>query len=177
MAQPKGLAAVDLEAKRADLLDINSMHAAFGDGVYPVLRKQYLGLGYQAGVERMTRLVAAGHFDPQAFLTDPVAGVQNWLQGYFDDRSAAMPEIWSEGNIVHLMTRACRKCLTLDAEKQTPVNHREVCFIYCRAWAEGYVDLLTDLFPGLIVNYYNKDSRREGSGHDCVEAFQVISPR
>ncbi len=100
MAQPKGLAAVDLAAKRSDLRDINSMHAAFGDTVYPVLRKQYLGLGYQAGVERMTRLVAA-----------------------------------------------------------------------------GYVNLLMDLFPGLIVNYFNKDSRRHGSGHDCVEAFQVIAHR
>ncbi len=176
MPKPKGLTAINLEAKKADLQDINSMHNAYGDGVYPVLRKQYLGLGYQASVERMTSKVAAAQFDPEAFLKDPVEGVKDWLQGFFDDRGAAMPEIWSEDDTVHLMTRACNKCLTLDAEKETPVPHGEVCYVYCRAWAEGYVNLLVDLFPGLSINYYNKDSRRVGCGHDCLEAFQIISP-
>jgi len=39
----------------------------------------------------MTRLVAADGFDLRAFAADPVAGVRDWLQGYFEDRGAAVP--------------------------------------------------------------------------------------
>ena len=173
----KGLAATDLVAKMDDLQGINALVAAYGDGAWPVLRKQYLALGYAAGAARLARLLAAGGWDPGCVARDPVDAVRAWLQGWFDDRAGAMPDVWAEGATVYLRTRGCRRCLTVEAEAREPVPHAEVCFTYCRAWAEGYVSVLADVAPGLQLNYHNADSRRAGPGHDCVEAFQVVWPR
>jgi hypothetical protein len=171
-----GLAAVSLVDKLADLDAVATIHGAFGDVAWPVLRRQYLAAGYQAGVERLARELGAGRFSPEAFTADPVAGVQDWLAGFFSDRGHAQPQIWTEASTVYLKTRGCERCLTREAEAEQPVAHEEVCFVYCRAWVEGYVMMLGDLFPGVIINYHNVDSRRAGEGHDCVEAFQVVAP-
>ena len=172
----QGLTATDMDAKLSDLAGVNALQANFGDLAWPVLRKQYLALGYQEGVARLVRTLEAGTFSRDAFAADPVEGVRAWLQGFFDDRGAAMPDIWREERTVFLRTLACKNCLTVDAEVLLPVVHREVCYIYCRAWAEGYVQVVADLFPGVVIHYYNEDSRRDGAGHDCVEAFQVVVP-
>ncbi len=172
----QGLQATNLSAKLSDLSAVNALHAEFGDLAWPVLRRQYLALGYGEGVGRLTRLLETGDFSREKFAADPVDGVRVWLQGFFDDRGGAMPEIWVEDNTVFLCTRACKQCLTIDAEFTKPVAHREICYIYCRAWAEGYVQAVADLFPGLVVHYHNVDSQRAGPEHDCVEAFQVVAP-
>ncbi len=174
--RPTGLAAVSLAEKLADLDAVASLHAAFGDVAWPVLRRQYLAAGYQAGVERLARELQAGRFTPEAFTADPVAGVRDWLAGFFADRGTDRPDLWAEDATVYLRTRGCARCLTREAEQQRPVAHEEVCFVYCRAWVEGYVMVLGDLFPGVLINYHNVDSRRAGAGHDCVEAFQVVAP-
>ncbi len=77
---------------------------------------------------------------------------------------------------MYLRTKACKECLTVEAEALLPVVHREICFAYCRAWAEGYVQVVADLFPGVVIHYHNLESRRSGAGQDCVEAFQVVVP-
>jgi hypothetical protein len=172
----QGLTATDLNAKLADLGGANALHAAFGDLAWVALRKQYFSLGYSEGIGRLSRVLAAGRFDREAFSANPAEGVRAWLQGFFDDRGAAMPDIWLEERTVYLRTTACKQCLTVDAEAKRPVPHREICYAYCRAWAEGYVESVADLFPGVIVHYHNADSRRTGPDHDCVEAFQIVSP-
>ncbi|MCP4571114.1 MAG: hypothetical protein GY838_02055 [bacterium] len=172
----RGLQATGLEAKLDDLRGVNALQVACGDRAWPLLRKQYLALGYSEGVARLTRLAAAGDLDSTSLAADPVEWARAWLQGFFDDRRGAMPEIWAEDGTVFLRTKECRRCLTLEAETQEPVPHGEICYAYCRAWAEGYMDVLTDLVPGLVVHYHNADSRRTGPGHDCVEAFQVVTP-
>ncbi|RKZ13125.1 hypothetical protein DRQ50_10905 [bacterium] len=172
----QGLTATDLDAKLADLAGVNALHAAFGDLAWPVLRRQYLALGYQEGVARLVGALETGDFDRAEFAADPIEGIRAWLQGFFDDRGAAMPDIWREGRTVYLRTKACRECLTVNAEARLPVAHREICYVYCRAWAEGYVQAVADLFPGVVIHYHNEDSRRDGVGHDCVEAFQVVLP-
>jgi len=174
--RPTALAAVSLADKLADLDAVACLHRAFGDVAWPVLRRQYLAAGYQTGVERLACELAADRFTPAGFTADPVAGVRDWLSGFFRDRGTARPEIWSEEGTVYLRTRGCERCLTREAEARRPVSHDEVCFVYCRAWVEGYVMVLADLFPGVIINYHNVDSRRAGAGHDCVEAFQVVAP-
>lgn len=171
-----GLQATGLSAKRADLEAVNALHAKYGDRCWPLLRKQYLALGYAEGVARLARLAAAGEDPLPGVGEDPAEAARAWLQGFFDDRGAAMPEIWAEDGTVYLRTRECRRCLTLEAEKSVPVAHGEICYAYCRAWAEGYMDVLTDLVPGVVIHYHNADSRRAGPGHDCVEAFQVVGP-
>ncbi len=172
----QGLAATDLEGKLNDLRGVNALHAACGDRAWSLLRKQYLALGYSEGVARLARLAADGRFDADEFAADPVDGARAWLQDFFDDRGTAMPDIWAEGRTIFLRTKECRQCLTLDAEVRLPVPHGEICYVYCRAWAEGYMDVLTDLMPGLVIHYHNADSRRDGPGHDCVEAFQMVTP-
>ncbi|MBD3221411.1 hypothetical protein GF314_09220 [bacterium] len=173
----KGLEASDLASRTEDLAGIHALEQAYGDLAWPVLRRQYLALGYAAGVERLTRLLSERRWSPDALAGDPVAAVRDWLEGHFTDRGGAMPEIWAEETTVYLRTRGCRECVTIEAEKTRPVGHREVCYVYCRAWAEGYVSVLADLAPGLQINYHNLDSRRDGAEHDCVEAFQVVAPR
>ena len=116
----RGLAATDLEAKLGDLAGVNALYDAFGDLAWPVLRRQYLSLGYQEGVARLTRLLEEGTFDKNEFAADPADGV--------------------------------------------------------RAWAEGYLQVVADLFPGVVIHYHNLESRRSGAGQDCVEAFQVVVP-
>jgi len=171
----KGLAATDIQTKLEDLATINTLHAAFGDLAFPAARRYHHAMGYAAGVERLACLVAAGDFDREKFLVDPASGVAAWLQGFFAERGGNQPEIWSEGRTAYLRTRACKTCLVVEAEKQLPSRHREVCFVYCRAWAEGYVTALVEMFPSITVHYYNVSSRRHGEGEDCTEAFQVIA--
>jgi hypothetical protein len=175
--QHEGLNVSDPTSRTEDLAGIHALEEAYGNLAWPVLRRQYLALGYAAGVERITRLVVEGHWSPDTLDGDPVGAVRDWLEGHFVDRDGAMPEIWAEETTVYLRTRGCRECVTIEAEKTRPVGHREVCYVYCRAWVEGYVSVLADLAPGLQINYHNLDSRRDGAEHDCVEAFQVISPR
>lgn len=172
----RGLQALGLDAKIDDLKGVNALHEACGERAWPLLRKQYLALGYAEGVARLTRLAAAGDFDAAGLAADPVAGARAWLQGFFDDRGGAMPEIRAEDRTVYLRTKECRRCHTLEAETTEPVPHGEICYVYCRAWAEGYMEVLADLVPGLVIHYHNADSRRSGTGHDCVEAFQIVVP-
>ena len=173
----RGLAAMDLTAKLDELQGINALARAYGDLAWPVLRRQYLALGYAAGVEQLTRIMADGSWNPDRVRTAPVDAVREFLQGWFDQRDGVRPEVWAEETTVYLRTPGCRECLTELAEQREPVPHDEICYVYCRAWAEGYLGVLADLTPGLQINYHNLESRRSGPQHDCVEAFQVVSPR
>ncbi len=86
-------------------------------------------------------------------------------------------DVFIEGNTVFLETKFCKNCLTIEAEKQAEQCHEDVCAIYCRTFAKGIVSVLEDLFPEIVINFYNVSSRRDGKNSDCREAFQILSPK
>jgi len=71
-----GLQALGLDAKLDDLKGVNALHEVCGERAWPLLRKQYLALGYAEGVARLARLAAAGVFDAAALAVDPVEGAR-----------------------------------------------------------------------------------------------------
>lgn len=172
----KGLESLDLETKIKELETINLLHEEFGDVAFRSVEKYYVYSGYITGMDRLSSLVKSGEFDAKTFWDDPVMAIEIFLRGYFVERGGNMPEIWSENRTVYLKTAYCKFCVTIEAEAHAPKCHNDVCYIYCRAFAKGMVKVLEEFFPGLIINFYNKSSRRDGEGMDCVEAFQIVTP-
>ena len=121
------------------------------------MRKQYLSLGYQEGVARLVRQLEKGDFDRDAFASDPAEGVRSWLQGFFDDRGGAMPDIWAEGSTVYLRTRACKQCLTVEAELPEPVFQElsEVTLLFAfRGWSDADVAAFVERCESEPLQWY-----------------------
>jgi hypothetical protein len=174
--QKKSIDNLDLANRKNELVNVNTLYNHFGSAAFRAIEKQYTGSGYQTGVERLTRLIKNKLFSRSEFSRDPIKGIEEFLHGYFKDRGGNLPRVWSEKNTVYLMTEFNVPCVTIAAEKEVPVPHREICNIYCRAFVKGMLKIFEDFFPGIVINFYNASSRRGPEKGDCVEAFQVVLP-
>jgi hypothetical protein len=172
----KGINNLSVEKRIAELNDYALLHSIFGDLSFRAIGKYNFFAGYSIGFERMIKLLRDGRFDKEVFEDKPIDGICEFLQGYFTDRGGNQPEIWSEYSSVFLKTRSCKFCVTIEAEKSSEKCHDDVCAIYCRSFAKGLVKVLEEFYPGLVINFYNFSSRRDGKDSDCVEAFQVVTP-
>lgn len=170
----KGLAVLQVEGRKEELSTANLLFSHFGPAAFDLLDTHHTGLGYSAGVERLTGLVREGKFSMDEFSSDPVTGIADFLRGYFTDRGGNQPEVWFKDNTVFLKTELDAFCPTIEAENLLPQKHRDICNVYCRSFAKGMLKIFEDLVPGLQINFYNLSSKR--SGGDCVEAFQVVHP-
>ena len=172
----KSIDSLELKTRKDELHSMNTLINEFGDPAYRVIEKYFFSAGYEAGFERITRLIINKEFSGKNFLKDPVKGIENFLFGYFKDRGGNLPKVWSEKNIVYLMTEISVPCITIEAEKVVQVPHKEICSIYCRSFAKGLIKIFEDFFPRIVINFYNAGSRRDLEKNDCTEAFQVIVP-
>lgn len=172
----KGINTVDYENRKNDLSKIRFLYNEFGNLTYRAIEKYNTGIGYECGIERLTRLIKEKKFSKSQFMADPVKGIETFLHGFFKDRGGNLPKVWSEKNTVFLMTEISVPCITIEAEKEVPIRHREICSVYCRAEVKGLIQIFEDLFPGIQIQFYNVSSRRGPEGDDCVEAFKVIVP-
>ncbi|MFC1782706.1 hypothetical protein ACFL02_03855 [Planctomycetota bacterium] len=169
----KGLDNLSVEARRKEINTIRHLFDTFGEPAFRSIQKYHFSTGYQRGFEILNDLLAEENFLEASFRQDPVGGVRDFLISYFKRRGGNMPEIWSENNIVYLKTAAEVFCITEEAEKQASKCHSDVCNIYCRSFIRGYVSIIEEVLPGIIINFYNVSSRRDDKRSDCVEAFQV----
>ena len=172
----KGINTVDLNNRKKDLQNICVLFQEFGNQAYRALEKYYTGIGFETGMERLTELIKQKKFSKNRFIGNPVKGIEEFLSGYFEDRGGNMPTIWIEDNTVFLMTEVSVPCVTVAAERDVEIQHRDICHIYCRTIAKGLILIFEDLFPGIQIQFYNVSSRRSKDGDDCVEAFKVIVP-
>ena len=168
---------LSIQTRVEELNNFALLHHKFGNIAFRAIQKNNYYSGFAIGMERLTKLIKEDKFDIKAFQQNPVEGVREFLQGYFANRGGNMPDIWIEGNTVYLETKICKNCLTIEAEKLTEQCHEDVCAIYCRTFAKGIVSVLEELFPEIVINFYNVSSRRDGKDSDCREAFQVLSPK
>ena len=152
------------------------MHKRFGGVAFKGLRRYYLAAGYQAGVDRLLQLIGVDAEYEKVFWQSPLSQIRDFLFGFFKDRGGNLPDVWVEGDIVYLKTEDTAYCVTIDAEKQAPCCHSDVCAIYCRAFAEGLISVFEEFFPGIVINFHNVSSQRTGAGIPCIEAFKVVVP-
>lgn len=172
----KSISNLDLANRKNELSNINILFNQFGNLAYRAIEQQYTCCGYETGVERLTKLVKNNLFSKSKFTDDPVKGIEEFLHGFFKDRGGNLPKVWSEKDTVYLMTEVNVPCITIAAEKKIKVHHKDICNLYCRAFVKGLIKIFEDLFPGILINFYNVSSRRGEGKNDCVEAFQVIVP-
>ncbi|MCF7920640.1 MAG: hypothetical protein K9N06_12075 [Candidatus Cloacimonetes bacterium] len=165
-----------LETRIAELKVIAALEVRFGGIAFKGMRRYYLASGYQAGVERLLKLLSADSEYEKTFWQAPGERIRDFLHGFFLDRGGNLPEVWLEGDTVFLKTEVTAYCVTIAAEKQAPRCHSDVCAIYCRAFAEGLVSVFEEFFPGIVINFYNVSSQRQGKGIDCVEGFKIVVP-
>ena len=172
----KSISNFKLEARICELREIGELHKRFGGVAYRGLRRYYLAAGYQAGVDRLIKLISADAEYHKSFWNEPLAFIRDFLYGFFKDRGGNLPEVWVEGDIVFLKTEDTAYCVTIDAEKHVSGCHSDVCAIYCRAFAEGLISVFEEFFPGVVINFHNVSSQRSGAGIPCVEAFKIVVP-
>lgn len=172
----KSIDSLELKTRKDELSNINTLYNEFGDPVYLAVDKYFTNTGYEAGFERIVKLLEKKEFSKKIFLENPVKAVENHIHGFFADRGGNMPDVWSENNTVFLKTEKNAPCITTEAEKEIKVFHKDICQVYCRSFVKGFVKVFEDLFPGILINFYNASSRREKDSKDCIEAFQVIVP-
>ena len=173
--KPKSIDNLNLQNRINELNNIYELHQVFDSNAFKAIARYYTNSGYAKGIERITKLLKENKFSRKEFEQDPVKNIADFLRGYFIYRGGNLPEVWFEENIVYLKTEYCKYCVTIEAERSAEHCHDDVCAIYCRAFAKGLISIFEDLFPGIVINFYNVSSRRDGKESDCVEAFQVIS--
>ncbi len=169
----KGLDNLSVQAREQEINTIRHLFDEFGDPAFRAIQKYHFATGYTKGYELLNSLVGEKIFSKETFWEDPVSGVRDFLICYFERRGGNMPEIWAENDTVYLKTRVEVFCVTEEAEKHSLKCHTDVCNIYCRSFVEGYISIFEEVFPGIIINFYNVSSRRDDKRSDCVEAFQV----
>lgn len=173
MSEKKGLDNLNIKAREKEINIIKYFFDEFGESAFRTVQKYHFSIGYQKGYELLDTLLSNKKFSRDIFWKNPVCGVKDFLISYFKQRGGNMPEIWSENDTVYLKTAAEIFCVTEEAEKMALKSHNDICNIYCRSFVEGMIGIFEDLFPGLIINFYNVSSRRDEMRRDCVEAFQV----
>lgn len=170
----KSIDSLNLQNRIDELNNIYDLHRNFGDNAFRAIAGYYTNSGYAKGIERITKLIKDDKFSKKEFENNPVKSIADFLRGYFIERGGNLPEVWFENNTIYLKTAYCKYCVTIEAEESAKHCHDDVCAIYCRAFAKGLISIFADLIPGIVINFYNVSSRRDGKESDCVEAFQVI---
>jgi len=177
MDNRKSIDNLKLNNRITELNNINKLHKEFGDNAFRAVEKYYYYSGFQAGFDRLLKLVDSKEVRSVHFLKDPVNTIRDFLNGYFIDRGGNQPDVWAENNIVYLKTEFCKYCVTIEAEESAEKCHEDICAIYCRSFAKGLIKVLEKFNPHLVINFYNVGSRRDGKNSDCVEAFQIITSK
>ncbi|NQV17603.1 MAG: hypothetical protein HQ534_03565 [Armatimonadetes bacterium] len=173
----KSIDNLSLQNRIDELNNIYELHKKFGNIAFNAIEKCYTNSGYAKGIDRITKLSYENKFSKKEFIFNPIKIIAEFLKGYFIERGGNMPKIWSEKNIVYLKTEFCKYCLTIEAEQTARHCHDDICAIYCRAFVKGLISIFEDLFPGIMINFYNVSSRRDCKESDCLEAFQIIIPK
>jgi len=172
----KGISDFKLQTRIDEINNIFDLNNEFGNLAFRATERYYENSGYVAGYDRIVKLLKSGEFSKVKFLADPLEGVREFLHGFFVDRGGNLPEVWIENGVVLLKTEITKYCVTIEAEKTAKHCHNDICGIYCRAFAKGMISIFEAFFPGIIINFYNLTTQRDGKGSDCVEAFQILSP-
>lgn len=173
MSEKKGLDNLSVKARKEEINTIKYFYDEFGESAFRTIQKYHFSVGYQKGIELLKTQINNKQFSDKKFREDQTSGVKKFLISYFKQRGGNMPEIWHENDTVYLKTAADIFCVTEEAEKSALKCHNDICNIYCRSFVEGLLSIFEEVYPGIIINFYNVSSRRDAKRSDCIEAFQV----
>lgn len=95
-----GINSLSIQTRVEELNDFALLHKKFGNVAFRAIQKNNFYSDFSVGMERLTKLLKAEKFDKTTFQQNPVAGVREFLHGYFADRGGNMPDIKIEGNTV-----------------------------------------------------------------------------
>jgi len=164
------------EVRVEEYLDIKAMIDEFGQAAYPAVRKYYFSCGYESGYDLLLTLLKEKAISKDATVGDPPGSLFYFLQEFFTRRGGNQPVFERDSNTVYFKTASNVYCPSPAAQKQTGVQHRDVCAIHKRAFMEGVARVLEEFIPGIEIQYSNISSRTIDPQADCVEAFHVVSP-
>ena len=164
------------EVRVEEYLDIKAMIDEFGQPAYPAVRKYYFSCGYESGYDLLLALLKEGAISRERIVEDPPRSLLLLLQEFFTRRGGNQPVFERDNNTVYFKTESNVYCPSPIAQKQTGVQHRDVCAIHKRAFMEGVAKVLEEFVPGVEIQYSNMSSRTTDPQADCVEAFHVVYP-
>jgi len=164
------------EVRVEEYLDIKAMIDEFGDAAYPAVRKYYSSCGYESGYDLLLALLKEKAISREGIINDPPGSLLLLLQEFFTHRGGNRPIFERDGDTVSFKTERSVYCPSPVAQKQTGVQHRDVCAIHKRAFMEGVAKVLEEFVPGIEVQYTNVSSRTTDPQAGCVEGFHVVSP-
>jgi len=167
---------LDLSARVDEFNNIKFLIDQYGSSAYKAIEKYYRNSGYEAGFEKLLKMSTDKKITKESILKDPVKTVEFFLVEFFKERGGNLPEIWSDNDTVYLKTERSIWCPTPTAREKSGIFYRDVCHIHKRAFVKGFLEVIAEFVPEIIINSYNKSSRTNDEVSDCVEAFQVVSP-
>lgn len=164
------------EVRVEEYLDIKAMIDEFGDAAYPAVRKYYFSCGYESGYDLLLAMIKERVISREGILQDPPGKLLLLLEQFFTRRGGNQPIFERNGDTVYFKTENNVYCPSPVAQRQTGVQHCDVCAIHKRAFMEGVAKVLEEFVPGIEIQYTNVSSRTIDPQADCVEAFHVVSP-
>jgi len=164
------------EVRVEEYLDIKAMIDEFGDAAYPAVRKYYFSCGYESGYDLLLAMLREEIISRARIVEDPPGSLLQLLQQFFTRRGGNQPIFERKGDTVYFKTENNVYCPSPVAQRQTGVQHCDVCAIHKRAFMEGVAKVPEEFVPGIEIQYTNVSSRTIDPQADCVEAFHVVSP-
>ncbi len=164
------------EVRLEEYQDIKRLIDEFGEAAYAAVRRYYFACGFESGYDLFLSLIKEGRLSRQVLRTDPSGSLLMLLKTFFARRGGNQPIFQQEGETVSFKTENQVFCPSPVAQKQSGVQHRDVCAIHKRAFMEGVAKTIEAFIPGLEIQYANLSSRSLDPEADCIEAFHIVSP-
>ncbi|RLE34127.1 hypothetical protein DRJ24_04370 [Candidatus Acetothermia bacterium] len=164
------------EVRLEEYLDIKRLIDEFGEPAYRAVRDYYRACGYEAGYDLTLALIKEGKLSKDRISSDPAGSLLLLMEEFFARRGGNQPILAHKGDDVTLTTKNSVFCPSPIAQRESGVQHKDVCNIHKRAFMEGFSRVLEEFVPGIQVQYTNVTSRSIDPEADCVELFRVHSP-
>jgi len=164
------------EVRLEEYLDIKRLIDEFGEPAYCAVRAYYRACGYEAGYDLALVLIKEGKLSKDRISSDPTGSLLLLMEEFFARRGGNQPILAREGDDVTLTTKNNVFCPSPIAQRESGVQHKDVCNIHKRAFMDGFSQVLEDFVPGIQVQYTNVTSRSIDPEANCVELFRVLSP-
>lgn len=164
------------EVRLEEYLDIKRMIDQFGKTAYRAVRDYYRSCGYEAGYDLALSLIKEGKLTKEMIEADPAGSLLLLMEEFFSRRGGNRPILARNGDEVTLTTRNAAFCPSPIAQRESGVQHKDICNIHKRAFMDGFSRIIEALSPTVQIQYTNASSRSIDPDADCIELFRVLTP-
>jgi len=135
------------EVRIEEYLDIKRLIDEFGERAYRAVRDYYRSCGYEAGYDLALLLIKEGKLSRKKIEADPAGSLLLLMQEFFSRRGGNRPILARNGDDVTLTTKNNVFCPSPLAQRESGVQHKDVCNIHKRAFMDGFSKILEALAP------------------------------